>query len=357
MRTIKAATVGVLGLWLIAGFPCAGHGATSSPSVVASIGPVHSLTAAVMAGAGTPRLLLSGGASPHTASLRPSEAAALQNADAIIWIGEDLETFLVKPLAALSSSARVLGLAEAPGVTLLASRERGLWPTGHDDAAETLGHDHDHDHDHNDNHHDRGKDDGGDTGTDLNGDDADGEHAGGHDHAHGARDMHIWLDPHNAKAMAKAIANTLAAIDPDQAATYAANADDLILQIDALDADLRSQLAGVADRPYIVFHDAYHYFETRYQLSPAGAITINPDRTPGARTLAAIRERIEATGAICIFREPQFEPALVKTVASGTQARVAVLDPIGADLSPGPEAYFLLMRQLGDALTDCLSGG
>ncbi len=287
--------------------------ASPPPAVVASIGPVHSLVAAVMAGVGSPALLLKGGGSPHTATLRPSDAAALQNADVVFWIGSEMETFLVKPLRALPARARVVALAEAPGVTLLASRQGGVWDEDHHDA------------DHGD---------------------AD----------HGAHDMHIWLDPHNAMAMTDAIAATLSEADPDRAATYADNAAELRQRLQALDTDLRTRLAPYAGKPYIVFHDAYHYFEARYNLSPAGAITISPDRAPGARTLAAIRDRIEASDAVCVFREPQFEPGLVATVAAGTPARVAILDPLGVDLAPGPEAYFTLMRRLAGSLHDCLDG-
>ncbi len=297
-----------LGIW-----SHAAAAAPPPPAVVASIAPVHSLVAAVMQGAGAPTLLLKGGGSPHTATLRPSDAAALQNADVVFWIGSEMETFLAKPLRALPARARVVALAEAPGVTLLASRQGGVWDEDHHDAVD------------------------------------DGDHGG-----HGAHDMHIWLDPRNAMAMTDAIAATLSEADPDRAETYADNAAELRQRLQALDTDLRSRLAPYVGKPYIVFHDAYHYFEARYGLSPAGAIAISPDRAPGARTLAAIRDRIEASGAVCVFREPQFEPALVTTVVAGTPARVAVLDPLGVDLAPSPEAYFALMRRLADSLSACL---
>lgn len=343
MRTIRTFRSGVLGLWLAFAPLAVGHSAAPPPSVVASIGPVYALTAAVMTGVATPTLLLDGGASPHTASLRPSQAANLQGADAVFWIGEELETFLVKPLAALPASAHVVALADAPGVMLLASREGGAWPDSHHDA--------EHKHDgRDDDHH------GYEAPTAMSSSRGNEGHTAGDGHAHGAQDMHIWLDPRNAMAMADIVADTLADIDPQRASIYAANAADLRRRLEALDADLRRQLSDVADRPYIVFHDAYHYLEARYGLSPAGAITISPDRTPGARTLAAIRARITASGAMCVFREPQFKPALVMTVVDGTPARIAVLDPLGADLAPGPDAYFALMRRLADALSDCLHG-
>jgi zinc transport system substrate-binding protein len=271
--------------------------------VVASIKPVHALVAGVMAGAGEPTLLVTGGRSPHAYALRPSEARALERADVVFWVGDALETFLEKPLRALSGDARIVALGEAQGVVLLAAGETG------------------------------------------------GERA----HGHGGVDMHIWLDPINAKAMVSAIAAALGDADPGRAAVYAANAERLRARLDRLDAELAADLAPVAGRRYVVFHDAYRYFEKRYRLSPAGAITVNPARQPGARTVRAIRSRIIDLGAVCVFGEPQFEPALVATVIEGTPARPAVLDPLGADLEPGVDAYFTLMRNLAKSLVGCLT--
>lgn len=300
------------------------------PNVVASIQPVHSLVAAVMAGVGEPTLLIGGGASPHTASLRPSQAAALQRADVVFWIGESLETFLARPLAALPGHARVVALADAPGVTLLPARRGGIW----------VAPDHAHAGDSDDGH---GHADGGDdAGTRVD---------------RSATDMHIWLDPINAKAMAEAIVAALAQADPDHAGRYRTNGAALREKIDDLDRALRAELSAAAGRPYIVFHDAYHYFEARYGLTPAGSMTVHPDRSPGAATLSAVRARIADAGAACVFREPQFEPALVRTVTQGTGARLAVLDPLGTDIAPGPEAYFTLMHRLAAALRDCLVAG
>lgn len=335
MSTIGRAMVLVFGIGL-AGFPGGGHAEDpKGPAVVASIGPVHSLVAAVMAGVGEPTLLVKGAASPHTASLRPSEAAALQRADVVFWVGEDLETFLRKPLSALPDRAEVVALASAPGVRLLPAREGDDW--GEHAHADEHGHAEEHGDEHGHDHGDDAKEDG----------------AGGHG-AEEAADMHVWLDPENARAMAGAAAAALTKVDPERAEIYAANAKALNRRLDALDAELRGLLAPVADKPYIVFHDAYQYFENRYGLSPAGAITFSPERAPGARTLSEIRERIKSSGAVCVFREPQFEPDLVKTVVAGSFARVGVLDPIGADIAPGPDAYPTLLTRLGSSLSDCL---
>lgn len=300
-----------------------GSRAMADAAAVASIKPVHSLAAAVMAGAGEPFLIVKAGASPHAYTMRPSEAAAIDDADVVFWVGPRLEAFLAKPLSTLGGRARVVALSEADGVRLLDAREGGRWET-RDRAA----------HEHED-------------------EDAD-DH--GHDHG-GAPDLHFWLDPGNATAAVRAIAEALAETDPERAGLYRANADETAKRIAALDAEIAATLAPVRDRPYVVFHDAYHYFERHYGLNAVGAITVAPGRNPGARRLYEIRDRIVELGAACVFAEPQFEPALVDTVIEGTGARSAVLDPLGADIPAGPELYFTLMRDLARGLRDCLGAG
>lgn len=321
----------------------AGARAEDGPAVVASIKPVHSLVAAIMDGVGEPALLVGGGGSPHTYALRPSDAAALQDADAVFWIGEELETFLEGPLESLPQHATVVELAEAPGLTLLPSREGGVWEAhvhgehGHDEEHADDEHEHEHDDDHAEDEH---------------------EHEHDHDHGHGRgeTDMHVWLDPANAIAMAHAIAGTLTQVDPDHAEQYHANENSLVARLEALDLQLADDLAPVAGHPYIVFHDAYQYLEAVYGLTPAGSITISPDRQPGAERLTAIRDKIRDTGALCVFSEPQFEPRLVATVVEGTDARTATLDPLGAEIADGPELYFTLMEHLAGALSACVLG-
>ena len=167
--------------------------------------------------------------------------------------------------------------------------------------------------------------------------------------------MHVWLDPHNAKHIVAAAVSTLADVDPDNAAAYRRNGAAMLARLDALDAELRESLAPIKDVPYVVFHDAYPYVEARYGLNAVGSITVSPERTPGAKRLVEIRRKIRETKAACVFSEPQFEPALVSTVLTGTSAKTAVLDPLGADLPAGPEAYVQLVRNLAAALVDCLT--
>ena len=292
--------------------------AAAAPKVVASIKPVHSLVAGVMGGIGEPVLLIAGGGSPHGYSLRPSEARALSEADLVFWVGDALEASLAKPIAALAGGrARVIALAKAEGVRLLQARAGGPW-----DAPQGM-------HDH-------------------------GANAAAHD-ADNQADLHIWLDPVNAIAIVRAAVAALARADPKNEPGYRRNGASTIEKIEALDGEIAGALQPVRDRPYVVFHDAYQNLEKRYDLSAAGAIAASPERPPGARRLSEIRGKIAELGAICVFTEPQFRPALVDTVVAGSAARSALLDPLGADLPAGPDAYFALMRGLADSLVRCLA--
>ncbi len=301
-----------------------------APRVVASIGPVHSLVAGVMQGIGSPTLLVPGNASPHTFALKPSDAAALDKADVIFWIGEGLEGFLVKPLASLGKKAKTVELAEVPEVTMLDRRKGGAWP-GHDHDEKPTKKDHDHDHDK------KAKEEK-------------------HDHAHeGGKDAHLWLDPANGRAVVAAVVAALAEKDPANAARYRANGDAVAKGLVAIEGEIKAKLAPVTDRPFIVFHDGYQYFEKRFGLNGVGAITVDPERPPGARTLKNLRDRIKSAKAVCVFSEPQFEPKLVRSVIEGTKARVGVLDPVGAGIAPGSDLYGALLRNMADAFVGCLS--
>jgi zinc transport system substrate-binding protein len=166
--------------------------------------------------------------------------------------------------------------------------------------------------------------------------------------------MHVWLDPANAKVLVPAIATALGDADPSNASTYQSNAARLRRQLDELDRSLEDRLARVADRPYVVFHDAYQYFEHRYGVNAVGTITINPTVRPSAQRLGEIRERLKELDAACVFAEPQFEPTLVDTVIEGTSADKGVLDPLGAAVPEGPDHYFQLLNGLADSLVGCL---
>lgn len=309
---------------------CLGPAMAQAPKVFVTVKPVHALVAGVMQGVGEPYLLLKGGESPHSYTLKPSDARALSEAQLVFWVGEALETFLEHPLETLGKQARIIELAEARGIETLEGREGGAWESH----AAAHGHDHKHSHDHK---HDKKH-----------------SHDHKHEHAHDGIDGHLWLDPHNAEAIVTVAAEALAEIDPANAAAYRANAQKMVARIEALDSELKAQLAPVKDRPYIVFHDAYQYFEAHYGLKAVGSITLSPERQPSAQRLREIRKRLSDSGAACVFSEPQFRPALVDVVIEGSKAKRGELDPIGAALPAGPDAYFEVMRGLATSLRGCL---
>ncbi len=352
----------VLGLLCALGLLGTAPARAEAPRVVVSIAPIHSLVAGVMEGVGTPTLLIQGAGSPHSYTLRPSEAQALQQADVVFWVGEELETFLVRPLAALPGGAHAVALIDAPGMRLLPVREGGAWES-HAHGAES-----DADHDHADHHHGDAHDHGHDHAHDHAGTAEAHDHDHGHaaaaaeghgaeDHDHGAHDAHLWLDPENAGAIVRAAAASLSARDPANAGAYAANATQIEARLDGLEAELTAALAPVRTVPYVVFHDAYQYFEDRFGLNAVGTITVSPERAPGAQRLQEIRQKIRELGARCVFSEPQFEPRLVETVTEGLAVRRGVLDPLGADLPNGPDHYFALLSGLANSLGECLGEG
>ncbi|MBY3226669.1 zinc ABC transporter substrate-binding protein [Rhizobium laguerreae] len=311
--------------------------AADAPVVVTSIKPIHSLVSAIMQGVGEPELIVDGAASPHTYNLKPSNARALQDAKVIFWVGPGLEAFLEKPLQALGRDASIAALDDAPGLVKLPFREGGAFEPHDDDAPEhesASGHEHD-------------KADAAH--------DADPGHASDHDDDHGAFDTHLWLDPMNAKAMAAMITTTLVAADPANALTYQGNAKALDDRLDALDTEIKRMVAPVKDKPFIVFHDAYQYFEHRYGIRVAGSITVSPETIPGAERVSEIHRKVGELGATCVFAEPQFEPRLIDVVIEGTSAKSGVLDPEAATLKTGPDLYFTLMRGIANSMKDCLS--
>ncbi|MDR2709738.1 MAG: zinc ABC transporter substrate-binding protein [Burkholderiales bacterium] len=273
--------------------------------VVVSIEPAHALVAGVMEGIGTPALLLKGAASPHDYALRPSDAQALANADIVFWIGAPLEGFLEKPLKV--NKARQVALMDVVSVRYPA-REGGVW-----------------------------EDDG-------------------HDHGHSETsiDPHVWLDPANARDMVDAIALALSALDAENSKRYEAKAQALRQRLTALDREIESTLTPVKRAPFIVFHDGYQYFEKRYGLNGVGAITVNPEQKPSAQRLQALRDKVRQNGVACVFAEPQYNDGLVKSIVEGTSAGYSVLDPLGSQIAPGVDAYFVMMRQLGENARRCL---
>ena len=320
--------------------------------VVTSIKPIHSLVSGIMAGAGNPSVIIEGAGSPHTYSLKPSQAKQLQNAKLVFWVGDELETFLEGPIENIAQNATAIKLIDAHGLKKIKFREGGMFDDhGHDDHDEHDEHDHekhdDHDHEKHDDH-DHEKHDDHDHEKH-----AKKEHD---DHGHGEFDPHVWLDPVNAKAIVHEIEAALVKADPEHASTYEANAHKMMDKLDSLTAELREELEPFHEKGFIVFHDAYQYFEQRFDVAAIGSITVSPEVMPGAERVSELREKISDLSATCVFSEPQFEPKLVETLVEGTGARTGVLDPLGATLTKGPDLYFQLLRNMASSLKKCLSG-
>ena len=302
--------------------------ANADIKVVTSIKPIHSLTSYLMDGVAKPDLIVDGYASPHGFAMKPSHAKMLQEADIIFWVGEDLENFLVKPLSSIAKKAEKIELIEIKGLTVLKFRERNIFD--------------DHDHD------EHGHDDHGKKEDDH--DDHD-DHDGHEGHHHGEFDPHIWLDPVNAKVILKEMAEHLIENDEKNSAVYKKNLASALKDIDKLIKDTKSELnKSVAS---IVFHDAYQYFEERFNVNILGAFTVNTDVMPGAEQLAEIREIIEHDKVACVFSEPQFNPDIIKAVAKDMDIKTGVVDPLGATLNPGKDLYFDLIRNMSASFKNC----
>ena len=310
--------------------------------VVASIKPIHSLVSYVMDGVGKPSIIVDGSNSPHNFNLKPSNAKAIENADIIFWVGEDIESFLEKPLKSISKKAKVIEMMDIKGIKKLKFRERNIFEEheGHDDHGHEKKEKHDdHGHGKKEKHDDHGH------GKKEKHDDH------GHGHAHGEYDPHIWLDPHNAEVMVEEIAKQLAAIDPQNAATYKKNSNNAIEDIEKLIKDTKKEMKkGIS---YIVFHDAYQYFEKEFNVSALGALTLNTDVAPGAKQISEIREIIEHDNVKCLFSEPQFNPDIIKAVAKDMNIKTGVVDPLGATLDPGKDLYFNLIRNMSASFKGC----
>ena len=309
--------------------------------VVTTIKPLHSLISRIMETRGEPQLIIEGTNNPHTFVFKPSHAKMIEEADIVFWIGEDLEAFMEKPLNSLAKDTKKIAFMDSESIEKLKFREENIFD------------DHD-DHDgHKDDDHDGHKDDDHDDHDDHDGhDDEHDDHAGHHDgHNHGEFDAHIWLDPENAKEMVKIIRDELIKIDPEGQRQYSVNAAGATLELDNLVNNVEKELSK--DISYIVFHDAYQYFETRFGVKSAGALTLNPDVLPGAKQIADIQDLISDKGIKCIFSEPQYNPKIIETLGNDMNVSTGVIDPLGAFIEAGPTMYVELINGIANSIKEC----
>lgn len=309
--------------------------------VVSTVKPVTMIVQELTQGVTSTETLLPAGASPHDYALRPSDARKLNEADLVIWVGPELERFLIKML---DGKENVLTLTAQDSINF---RHYG---DAHDDHE---GHDHDehaHDdhegHDHDEHAHD-----------DHEGHDHD-EHAHDHDdhhgHSHDGIDPHLWLGPDQAVQAAQVITEKLITVAPAHKDIFEQNLTNFSAEVRATVASIEQTLTPVSDRGYFVFHDAYGYFEDQFGLNNLGHFTVEPDRRPGAKTLISIRNSLKDQYAKCVFSEPQFSPAVVDSVVRGTGVNIGTLDPMGTEIEYGQGSYVEFLNQLSQSYSQCL---
>ncbi|PJE56859.1 ABC transporter substrate-binding protein [Marinomonas sp. BSi20584] len=308
--------------------------ALAKPVIVTSIKPVSMVVAAIAGDKAEIQQIVSSTASPHDFAMRPSDLKKIINADTVVWVGESLERFLEKPLENAGKEESSIEWLALDGMAL----HNFAKEHHHDeDEAEEVHDDHEAhgDHEHGD-HEEHGDHD---------------EHEG---HHHDGVDPHVWLSPDNARILAKAVTARLVSLDSLNAEYYKGNLASFEKGLSAKDAEIRNALNKVNKVPYIVFHDGYSYFEQHYGLSHAGEITVSPERKPGAKKVAEIRHEIQENKVQCVFSEPQFSPAIVKTLLEGSDVKTAPLDPLGSKVKMGTNAYFSFLDSLSGQFLSCL---
>ncbi|WP_069300517.1 zinc ABC transporter substrate-binding protein [Neptunicoccus sediminis] len=342
----------------------AGAALAEMPRVAVDIAPVHSLVSRVMAGVGTPSLIVSPGASPHEYSLRPSQARALQDSDVVFWVSRGMTPWLKDGVETLATNAAVVELLETEGTLRLPFRQNALFSHDHGEEAGHDDHkDHDHDeHDHEDHDHeghdhkdhadhDHGEDHAHDEKHDDHEDHAEDGH---HGHAHGSEDPHAWLSIDNGAHWLDVIAAQLSDVDPENAEAYQANAQEGQAELAALETEISGLLEPVRGRNFIVFHDAYQYFENSFELPASGAISLSDASDPSPARIAQVQARVAEQNVTCVLSEPQFNPGIIQAVMEGAKVNTGVLDPLGADLEPGAALYPEVLRNLARTLAGCL---
>ncbi len=301
-----------------AGFGPGGPLRAAVPNVVTDIAPVHALVSQVMGDLGQPDLLVGQGYLPHDYQLRPSQARALEQADLVFWVGPALTPWLEQALGALDPTAGQVMLSQAEG-----SHQRLMRPGGAFDSTGA----------------------GAQTGTQA------GAKAG----AEAEQDPHMWLDPANAEVWLGVIAEELALADPENAASYRANAAAARAEIAQVTAQVKIRLKPLRQVPYLVYHDAFQHFEKAFGMNAVGAISGGDAAEPGLRRMVQMRDLARARNVRCLFTEPQIDAARLSEVFGGLDITLAALDPLGADLEPGPGLYPALILQIAEGMANCLS--
>ncbi len=344
---------------LILGLGLSFNTAADAPAVAVDIAPLHSLVSQVMKGVGEPDLLIPAEASPHQYTLRPSQAQALSRAQVVFWVGEELTPWLEKATDNIAESAEKVGVLKLATTSTHDYREGATFEkhAHHDEHDEHKAEHDDHgSHDHHDDHDEHKAEHDDHDSHDHHDDhdkhkDEDDHH---HHHAHEGVDPHAWLDPANAKAWIKEIRNVLAKHDPENAKMYEENATKALMALDQLIEETQARISRLGELKFIVFHDAYQYFEKRFGISAAGSISLGDAEDPSPARIAEIRETVVKLGVNCVFTEPQYNPGLVHNVFEGTSVTtIGVMDPLGSSIEPGQQHYSRLIEGMVKSLSGC----
>jgi len=312
--------------------------ASETKGVVSTIQPINSLVNAVIGNTGKTISLIPAKASPHEYKLKPSDTKKLQNANIIFFVSDHLETSLTKVFKNLPKNIKIINLMEDAGIKHLAIRDNEAWERhdhhhrhgDHDDYDKHVKKDDDHDHDKHSKKHDD------------------------HDDHEKEDDVHIWLSPDNAVKIIKKINKELSLFFPENAKTYNQNANQMIKKINQLKVELKKELLGIKDEPFIVFHDAYQYFETSFDLNAVGSVALEGDIASSPKQISFIKDKIVKLKASCVFQEPQFDSRLVQIVVESTNAQIGILDPLGVNIKSGENFYLQLLKNMAKSLKDCL---
>ncbi|RFO11672.1 zinc ABC transporter substrate-binding protein ZnuA [Haemophilus influenzae] len=309
----------------------------ANADVLASVKPLGFIVSSIADGVTGTQVLVPAGASPHDYNLKLSDIQKVKSADLVVWIGEDIDSFLDKPISQIERK-KVITIADLADVKPLLSKAH------HEHFHEDGDHDHDHKHEHKHDHkHDH---------------DHDHKHEHKHDHDHHeglTTNWHVWYSPAISKIVAQKVADKLTAQFPDKKALIAQNLSDFNRTLAEQSEKITAQLANVKDKGFYVFHDAYGYFNDAYGLKQTGYFTINPLVAPGAKTLAHIKEEIDEHKVNCLFAEPQFTPKVIESLAKNTKVNVGQLDPIGDKVTLGKNSYATFLQSTADSYIECLA--
>ena len=312
--------------------------ASETTGVVSTIQPINSLVSAVIGNTGKTVSLIPTEVSPHEYKLKPSDTKKLQNANIIFFVSDHLESSVTKVFKNLPKNIKTINLMEDAGIKHLAIRDNEVWER----------HDHHHGHGNHDDHDKHAKK------QDDHDHDKHAKKHDDHDDHEKEDDVHIWLSPDNAVKIIKKINKELSLFFPENAKTYNQNANQMIKKINQLKVELKNELSGIKDKPYVVFHDAYQYFETSFDLNAVGSVALEGDIASSPKQISFIKDKIVKLKASCVFQEPQFDSKLVKIVVEGTNAQIGTLDPLGVNVKSGESFYLQLLKNMAKSLKDCL---